>query len=100
VLCVLLRAAPALVTTEELLDRVWGHRAISASALPQAIRDLRRALGDDARRPTYIETRLRRGYRVLPAVFVEHGTAASTCATSMRSWADRSLRRASNDAFA
>jgi DNA-binding winged helix-turn-helix (wHTH) protein len=68
VLCVLVQRAPALITHDELLDAVWGHRAISPSAVPQAVRDLRRALGDDARRPAYIETHLRRGYRLLPEV--------------------------------
>ena len=65
VLRLLIARAPALVTVGELLDQIWGRHAISPSAVPQAVRDLRRALGDDAERPSYVETRHRRGYRFL-----------------------------------
>lgn len=64
----LLEAAPALVTLDRLLDEVWGRHAISASAVPNVVAELRRALGDDARSPRYIETRHRRGYRMLAPV--------------------------------
>lgn len=65
---VLLDAAPAVVSLDDLLDRVWGRHAISPSAVPHVIVELRRVLGDSARTPLYIETRHRRGYRVIPAV--------------------------------
>jgi DNA-binding winged helix-turn-helix (wHTH) protein len=64
----LLDTAPALVSLDELLDRVWGRHAISPSAVPHVIVELRRVLGDSARTPRYIETRHRRGYRMIPAV--------------------------------
>ncbi len=67
-LLVLLTRAPALVSTDELLDAVWGRHAISPSAVPQAIRELRRLLGDQAQESTYIETRHRQGYRWIPSV--------------------------------
>jgi DNA-binding winged helix-turn-helix (wHTH) protein len=69
-LVVLLDRAPALVTVDELLDLVWGRHAISPSAVPQAIRELRRALDEDARSPRYIETRHRLGYRWIAPVEV------------------------------
>lgn len=64
-LMALLEGAPGLVTKEQLLDRVWGGRAISDEALTSCILELRRALDDDARNPRYIETRHRRGYRLM-----------------------------------
>ncbi len=64
----LLDAAPALVSTDDLLDSVWGRHALSPSAVPHVIRELRRALGDSAEQPRYIETRHRRGYRMIPQV--------------------------------
>lgn len=64
----LLEAAPAVVTLDELLDRVWGRHALCPSAVPHVIAELRRALEDSARSPRYIETRHRRGYRMIPAV--------------------------------
>ena len=74
---VLVEAAPALVTLDDLLDEVWGRHAISASAIPNVIAELRRALGDDARAPRCIETRHRRGYRMIAAVSCETTAAPS-----------------------
>jgi DNA-binding winged helix-turn-helix (wHTH) protein/predicted ATPase len=69
VLTALLEGAPGIVTKEQLLNRVWGGRAISDEALTSCILELRRALDDDARNPRYIETRHRRGYRLMvPAI--------------------------------
>ena len=70
-LCVLLEAAPAVVTLDELLDRVWGRHALSPSAVPNVIAELRRVLLDNAQVPRYVETRHRRGYRMREAVECE-----------------------------
>ncbi len=68
-LAALIDRAPGLVTKEELFARVWDGRIVGDEALTSCIQELRRALGDDARRPRYIETRHRRGYRlILPAI--------------------------------
>jgi predicted ATPase/DNA-binding winged helix-turn-helix (wHTH) protein len=69
VLTMLAERAQDLVTKQELFDSVWGGLAVSDDALTSCIQEVRGALGDDARRPTYIETRHRRGYRLMvPAV--------------------------------
>ncbi len=65
---VLLDHAPALVDRDTLLDEAWGRTALSPNVLPQAISELRQALGDSASDPSVIETLHRRGYRILPAV--------------------------------
>ncbi|WP_395620554.1 winged helix-turn-helix domain-containing protein [Dokdonella sp.] len=67
-LCHLLQRAPDLVPNDELLDAVWGRQAISPNVVPQAMRELRRAFGDDAREPRFIETRHRLGYRFIAPV--------------------------------
>jgi DNA-binding winged helix-turn-helix (wHTH) protein/tetratricopeptide (TPR) repeat protein len=64
-LCALVRQGGSLITKGALLDAVWGHRYVSDSVLKTAISELRTALGDDARRPRYIETVSRRGYRFI-----------------------------------
>jgi len=64
-LAVLLDRAPELVTKEELFTRVWDGRMVGDEALTSCIQELRRALDDDARRPRYVETRHRRGYRLI-----------------------------------
>jgi predicted ATPase len=56
------------VTKSALLDAVWGHQHVSESVLKTIISELRAALSDDAKRPRYIETASRRGYRFIAAV--------------------------------
>lgn len=68
VLCLLARNAQKLVTKDELLDAVWGHRHVSESVLKSVINQLRSLLGDDPRAPRYIETLNRRGYRFVASV--------------------------------
>ena len=80
VLTALLEGAPDLVTKEQLLNRVWSGRAISDEALTSCILELRRALDDDARNPRYIETRHRRGYRLLAALVTVNMAPASIAA--------------------
>ncbi|HSN54072.1 MAG TPA: AAA family ATPase [Candidatus Sulfomarinibacteraceae bacterium] len=57
-----------LLTKDELLDEVWADVAVTPASLNQAIRELRQALGDDAREPRYIQTVHRRGFRFIAAV--------------------------------
>jgi DNA-binding winged helix-turn-helix (wHTH) protein len=67
VLCTLARTPRTLVTKNALLDAVWGHRFVTESVLKSAISEVRAALGDDPKRPRYIETVSRRGYRFIAA---------------------------------
>ena len=67
VLCALARKPDKLVTKNELLDAVWGHRFVTDSVLKSAISEVRAALGDDSKQPRYIETVSRRGYRFIAA---------------------------------
>ncbi|MEM7352566.1 MAG: tetratricopeptide repeat protein [Acidobacteriota bacterium] len=50
----------------EILQAVWQDTFVSEAVLTSAIWELRRAFGDDARRPTVIETIPKRGYRLIP----------------------------------
>lgn len=78
-LCHLVEKAPDLVSNDDLLDAVWGRHAISPNVVPQAIRELRRAFGDDAREPRFIETRHRLGYRLIaPATRIDGQAATAT----------------------
>jgi DNA-binding winged helix-turn-helix (wHTH) protein len=60
------------VHRREIFDRVWNDVIVSDSALSQAIRTIRRTLGDDSREPRFIRTVSRHGYRfVFPEVLEE-----------------------------
>ena len=66
VLLMLARQAGEVVTRDELENEVWAGRVVSHDALTNTIAKLRRALGDDRRRPRFIETIPKRGYRLIP----------------------------------
>ena len=54
---------------QQILDGVWGADAfVGEEALSHCIWDLRRAFEDDARKPRFIQTLPRRGYRLVAAV--------------------------------
>jgi DNA-binding winged helix-turn-helix (wHTH) protein len=59
------------VHRRDIFDRVWSDVVVSDSALSQAIRTLRRTLGDDSREPAYIRTVARHGYRFVFTNVVE-----------------------------
>jgi DNA-binding winged helix-turn-helix (wHTH) protein/Tfp pilus assembly protein PilF len=68
VLVYLAERAGEVVAKEELAERVWEGRYVSDEVLTVTIYALRKALGDSARRPRYVETVSRRGYRwIAPA---------------------------------
>jgi predicted ATPase len=60
--------AGQLVSKEALLETVWAETVVNEGVLAVCIRQLRRALHDDPRRPRYIETVHRRGYRFVAPV--------------------------------
>lgn len=63
----LARGAGAVQSADDLLAQVWGPHAVGRYAtLHLHVSRLRRKLGDDGRRPTYLLTRSRVGY-LLPA---------------------------------
>lgn len=64
----LVRRAPSMVSRDELLKGVWGHNALSVSGVAQAVREIRRALHDDASQPRIVATRHGCGYQVVAAV--------------------------------
>lgn len=50
---------------EELLSAAWGERIVGDEVLAHALWEIRKALGDDARQPEYVETIPKRGYRLI-----------------------------------
>ena len=65
VLYMLVRRSGEIVTKKELFDTAWSGRSVTDAALSSCIRELRQALGDDARKPSYLETVHRRGFRFI-----------------------------------
>ena len=63
------------VSRNEILDVVWSDVIVTDGALSQAVRILRRTLGDDSREPTFIRTVSRHGYRFVCDDVVEEPDA-------------------------
>src|SRR5262245_2762453 len=68
VLVALAEAAPQVLSSAALLDRVWPNVVVGDNSLFQAIAQLRKALGDQAGTPRFIEHVSRRVCRILVAV--------------------------------
>jgi len=68
VLVYLAQRPGTVVTRKELFDEVWATEFVSDNALTHAVAEIRKALGDSARKPSYIETIHRQGYRLIAAV--------------------------------
>jgi DNA-binding winged helix-turn-helix (wHTH) protein len=68
VLACLVTQAGQLVTKDALLAAVWPDTVVSEDVLTVAMRQLRRALGDQTRPPQVIETVHGRGYRFIAPV--------------------------------
>jgi len=67
VLVLLIRERHRVVTKQEILDTVWGHRFVGESALTSRIKSLRQAVGDDGTTQGIVRTVRGRGYQ-----FVAH----------------------------
>ena len=60
-----------VVTTDELMDRVWPGRVVNAETVGKRVELVREALSDNSQEPRYIALVRGRGYRLLHAPQVE-----------------------------
>ncbi len=66
-----------VLSRETLIDGVWKKRFVGEAVLRNTVAALRRALGDRADDPSYIETISKRGYRLIAPVTMQGPTAAA-----------------------
>lgn len=66
-------SAGSVVSPERLLVECWTNIALGDNPVHKAIAQLRKALGDNAGAPRYIETIRKRGYRLIAAVALPSG---------------------------
>jgi DNA-binding winged helix-turn-helix (wHTH) protein len=72
----LAKRAGEVVPKEALIEAVWARKFVAESALSTAVAELRKALGEEAGEPRYIEAVPKRGYRlVAPVEPAEHDAA-------------------------
>jgi pimeloyl-ACP methyl ester carboxylesterase/DNA-binding winged helix-turn-helix (wHTH) protein len=70
--------AGQLITKDDLLELAWADVHVGDGALKVCIREIRRALQDDPKTPTFIETAHRRGYRFVAPVSIEQPALVTT----------------------
>jgi TolB-like protein/tetratricopeptide (TPR) repeat protein/DNA-binding winged helix-turn-helix (wHTH) protein len=80
-LVALARAAPNLLSFDQLMERVWPGLVVSPETVSQRVKLVRDALGDDPHSPRYILGVRGRGYRMLAEVS-QHTFASLTQATA------------------
>ena len=84
VLVALVQQRGRLVTKDELLKRLWPESFVEEGSLNVYVSALRKALGEDARRPAYIETVARSGYRFIAAVTCDPAGEKSSAPSAMK----------------
>lgn len=78
-LAALVRAAPKVLTTEEIMDQVWPGLVVGPETLSQRVKLLRDALGDDSKQPRYLTVVRGRGYQcVAPVATIVHNEPVAT----------------------
>ncbi|MEQ5788880.1 transcriptional regulator [Erythrobacter sp. NFXS35] len=68
VLILLIEARGELVTKDRFMQEVWRGIPVTDEALTQAIRTLRKALGDEVSAPRFVETVPKYGYRFIAPI--------------------------------
>lgn len=83
VLVFLAEHAGTTMPKRHIIDVVWRTEFITENTLTQAVADLRRVLGDNARDPQFIETITKRGYRLIAEVEIFDDAAPITPTTGL-----------------
>ncbi|MDA8017152.1 MAG: winged helix-turn-helix domain-containing protein [Thermoanaerobaculia bacterium] len=83
-----------VVSRDELLQTIWADVTVTENVVARAVASLRKVLEDDWRRPTYIQTVSKSGYRMVAEVRpVDTDTSPATRAVAQAVDRRRLLRR-------
>ena len=74
-LAYLIKNNERIISKEELLAELWQHGDYRENSLTQSIRELRAALGDNAKSPSFIKTYSQRGYQWIKPLITTEPTA-------------------------
>ncbi len=97
-LAILLERPGDVVMREELQKRLWPTDTFVdfEHSLNTAIKKLRQALGDDKKKPRFVETLPKRGYRFIGAVQQSAGLPARAKIPALSSWVGRVAKLSSD----
>lgn len=77
VLILLLQNTHQLISKQAIFEQVWQDTIVTDSALSQCIKDIRKALKDDAHHPKFIKTVAKHGYMFIADVTPEYQSDAA-----------------------
>ncbi|WP_082018097.1 alpha/beta fold hydrolase [Leisingera sp. ANG-Vp] len=81
----LISEAGVVLSREEILQAVWQGSFVNPDLVREYIFEIRKALGDDAKKPVYIETVGRRGFRLIGGISTLPVPTSSTKPSPARS---------------
>jgi len=84
-LVLLCSAQGETLTKKELIDALWPDTVVGPDSLANSMARLRKALGDDAKNPQFIETIQRKGYRWLQPAEISEASS-----TWLQQWPNKS----------
>jgi DNA-binding winged helix-turn-helix (wHTH) protein/tetratricopeptide (TPR) repeat protein len=84
VLRYLVEHADRLVTQDEILENLWPDTYVNPEVVKKYVLEIRKVLGDQSRKPTFVATFPRRGYQFIAPVHEEIASAASTGTTATK----------------
>ncbi len=85
-LVLLVRNQGRLIEKDELLRTLWPHSIVEEVALAHNVSQLRKALGDTAEEPKFIQTVPKRGYRFIAAVRERVEPPGASASRGRRQW--------------
>ncbi len=75
VLICLVGRAGEVISKDSIIECVWADRFVTDEVLTTSVFELRKALGDEARNPRFIQTIPKKGYRLIAPVSFEISTS-------------------------
>jgi TolB-like protein/Flp pilus assembly protein TadD len=82
-----------VLSKEKVIKTVWPDTFVSDGILTYSISELRKAFGDDARDPRFIQTIPRKGYRLIAPVAQKTPSAGTLPSIAVLSFADMSAEK-------
>lgn len=76
-----------LITKQELLDQIWPNTYVAEASVKDYVRKIRRLVGDDPKRPRFIETARGLGYRYVGDIEISGAGSRRQAASPARGWA-------------
>lgn len=77
--------AGEVVSSDDLLDRVWPNVIVTPDSVYQAVAALRRLLGDDPKNPRYVVTVPKQGYRMVAKIGALQRSSSTTLSSAGKS---------------